>query len=76
MAELEYPVLPIEVDYICDTCKKGRMRPPKNGTTQNTNPPKFQHECLNCKESVFFHVRYPLIRYKPILPKEKDKNKK
>ena len=76
MPELEYPVLPIEVDCICDECKKGRMRPAKNGTTQFTNPPKFQHECLNCKDSKFFPVHYPYIKYSPINFKKEVKKKK
>ncbi len=76
MAEIEYPVLPIEVDYICDSCKKGRMRPPKNGATQATNPIKFQHECLNCGKGAFFPLHYPLLRYQPIKGKEENKKKK
>lgn len=64
MSEIELPVRTYGVDYICDMCNKGRMRP-HNSTALMSNPPKFPHQCNNpeCKAIINLSDRYPTIRH-------------
>lgn len=54
-----------ELDYVCDTCGIGNMRP--EGACWMSSPPQFPHRCNNpeCKaEQVFSDVRYPTTAYR------------
>jgi hypothetical protein len=64
--EVTNEVKTINIDYKCDKCNEGYMRP--TGTVFPTNPPQIPHKCNNslCNESKTFNLYYPYIDYKPI----------
>lgn len=45
------------VNYICDSCKTGKMLP--TGIALTSMPPLFQHKCDNCGEINSFIHTYP-----------------
>jgi len=45
------------VDFVCDECGDGRMRP--NGEVMYTDPLKYYHECNNCGNKQAFDKTYP-----------------
>ena len=61
--EIENPVITKQVDYICDACGEGKMRP--NGVSLLCSPAKFPHICNspNCSEMQNFKCTYPKIIY-------------
>ena len=46
MAEEKYKVNTYEIDYKCDACRTGYMRP--LGTVLLSNPAQYPHRCNNC----------------------------
>lgn len=64
MAEIEIPARMIGVDYTCDICMKGKMRPHGSAVLMS-DPPQFPHQCDNpeCKIIVNLTERYPTVRY-------------
>lgn len=44
------------IDYVCDTCKKGKMRPIKTIIYPTT---KWLSKCTNCLEEVALDSPYP-----------------
>lgn len=56
----------VKVDYKCDVCKEGYLRP--TGTCFTSNPPQYPHKCNNpkCDAGNTFNFTYPYIDYKPI----------
>lgn len=62
--EVEKEVKTVKVDYRCDECDFGFMRP--TGTCFPTNPPQYIHKCNNehCGQERIFNVSYPFIDYK------------
>jgi hypothetical protein len=54
----------VKVDYKCDVCKDGYMRP--TGTCFPTNPPQYPHKCNNsyCDAAKTFNLTYPHIDYR------------
>lgn len=54
-------VNPVEIDYACDTCHDGRMRP--TGEAYLTNPPRYLHRCNKCGAEQTFGVCYPYIQH-------------
>jgi len=55
---------PVEVDYVCDECGKGRYR--STGIGLLSSPPQYQHICNECGDERMFAEAYPLIQYVPI----------
>lgn len=51
-------LIPIEVDYECDTCKDGFMHP-----TGKVNQ-GYEHECSNCGNKQTFNIQYPTVIFK------------
>ena len=61
MGETKRRVIPICVDYICDKCGEGRMRP--GNTYLPTYPVQYPHECDRCGNVQTFLCKYPRIEY-------------
>lgn len=65
MAEVTKQIKVIGVDYVCDKCGIGKMRP--TGVCLDSYPPKYPHVCDNCGyEDWFIDVTYPTTRYEEI----------
>lgn len=64
MSELKVEVKPVEVDYGCDQCGKGMMRP--TGIALLSNPVKYPHKCSICGYEMIFLVKYPSVRFERI----------
>lgn len=62
MAETTAPLEVVEVDYVCDACGTGRMRPA--GTMLLTDPPKWPHQCSHCGDEKVFGTKYPTVGYR------------
>lgn len=45
------------IEYICDSCKVGEMKP--TGIMLTCEPPLYQHKCTNCGEINSFRNNYP-----------------
>lgn len=57
--ERKIAVQQYKIDYDCDDCKEGQMRPVGN-VVEGTDPPQYPHVCNNCGEKeVNFEVMYP-----------------
>ena len=61
MAYTQRPIRPIEIDFTCDSCGEGKMRP--TGVMLCSNPPQFPHTCINCGAEQTFREKYPMVRY-------------
>ena len=62
MPEIEYPVKAHEIDYTCDECGEGLMRP--TGASLMTSPPYYPHVCTVCRKVENFRdTRYPYTVY-------------
>lgn len=61
MAEYKMPVRAVEVDYRCEKCSQGHMRP--TGVKFLATSNRYEHRCSNCKETEVFEVNYPFIRH-------------
>lgn len=64
MAEIKEKVTPVRVDYVCDECKIGRMRP--TGEILTSFPSQHPHRCNNEEcgaEKTFTSISYPHILY-------------
>ena len=48
------------IDYTCDRCEVGKMRPSK---MLMCDPPKWVHECEDCKLQKTFSLKYPYTDY-------------
>lgn len=57
------PLRPIRVDYKCDKCGDGCMRP--TGTVLMSDPPKYEHRCQLCGARQNFTHQYPTIMHAP-----------
>lgn len=53
------PVTPISVDYRCDSCKEGFMRP--NGEILTSYPAQYPHVCNKCFVGQSFDRTYPYV---------------
>ena len=69
--EIKAEVKTYKVDYLCDECKVGYMRP--TGRAFPTHPMKFQHKCTNCENTKTFLEAYPVTRYENIITPEEPK---
>ena len=61
MPREQMPLRPVRVDYKCDKCGAGYMRP--TGVLLTSNPPQFPHRCNNCDAHQNFTEKYPTVRY-------------
>jgi hypothetical protein len=59
MSEVEREVSTFKVDYRCDHCPDGVMRP--TGIVYDTVPPMYPHYCTTCGHTATFDHRYPRI---------------
>ena len=57
MAEMKTAVRTFKIDYVCDECGEGRMRP--SGFVYDTNPPSYVHACNKCGNGGEFSWQYP-----------------
>jgi hypothetical protein len=48
------------IDYTCDKCDSGKMRPIR---MLMCNPPKWVHKCESCGLEKTFDVKYPYTTY-------------
>jgi hypothetical protein len=55
--ELEV-LIPVEVGYECDLCKKGLMYP--TGVINQG----FEHKCDKCGNTQSFDIKYPTVKYR------------
>jgi hypothetical protein len=60
--ESETPVEVLCLDYTCDKCERGRMRP--DGVSPPSQPVTYPHKCTVCGHTASLHKRYPDIIYR------------
>lgn len=65
MPMIKRPVIPTQIDYVCDKCGEGKYRP--TGVTLMSNPPKFPHTCTLCGDTHTFYKIYPCLEYEEII---------
>lgn len=59
MAETTKPVAYVWVDYTCDECAQGVMRPARDYGALLSIPQQYPHRCTNCNHLQKFLVTYP-----------------
>jgi hypothetical protein len=64
MAEREAEVKTFVIQYICDTCNTGVMKPQELMLT--VHPPLYCHKCDNCEATKNFDEKYPRVVYRYI----------
>lgn len=64
MAEVDIPLLPVKVEYMCDECEVGKMVP--TNAAFLTNPMQHHHICNKCGHSITLPDRYPKITYRDV----------
>lgn len=65
MPEVKRKVQAFQAEYICDSCKDGKMV--FNGSVLASYPAQYQHECDNCGAIRNFRKEpYPKIVYEEI----------
>ena len=62
MGEKGQVVETLRMEYVCDECGVGMMKP--TGGMLMTYPPKYPHICISCSYVQNFKQTYPVIRYK------------
>ena len=62
MAEKITPVEMVEIDYICDKCGEGEMRPSRFMLA--SDPPRCPHACTKCGHEQTFLTKYPATGYR------------
>lgn len=66
MPEVKVEVVPVGIQYLCDSCGNGYMAREDiglGGSMLLTNPPKYKHKCNNCWVEEYLTETYPTIRY-------------
>jgi hypothetical protein len=61
MSREQIPLRPIQIDFRCNACGIGFMRP--QGNILMSNPPLFSHACNHCGEEETFQEKYPTVRF-------------
>jgi len=62
MPERKKEVKTYKIEYVCDECGEGDMRP--TGICLTSNPPQYPHTCTVCgHEKRFRDKKYPLTVY-------------
>ena len=65
MAETKTEVKTYIVEYACDECNDGKLRP--TGPMLAFNPPQYPHKCNLCgAEKTFTNKRYPFEVYEKV----------
>lgn len=59
--ESSQPVVPYEVNYICDKCNFDTLR--FESTVSTNQGEMYQHICANCKEYFLLPRIYPYIKF-------------
>lgn len=59
--ENKKPVNVYLIEYLCDACNIGYMRP--TGKVLLTYPPTYEHRCTHCDVHNNFGIDYPRIEY-------------
>ena len=60
--EIKQEVKTYEVDYECDECETGKLRP--LGSVLPTDPPQYPHQCTGCdNKKTFTDKLYPYTVY-------------
>lgn len=63
--EIETPVEVLSLEYLCDRCHRGRMRPVRDPGTAGPLPAgPYQHECRECGHAAALSKLYPDIIYR------------
>lgn len=57
MAEVKKEVKNYKVNYVCDSCCAGLMKP--TGLSLTSYPEQYEHYCKNCGDKQSFLDRYP-----------------
>jgi hypothetical protein len=64
MAERNFPIQVVGVEYICDKCGIGTMEPrPDVAIRWSENPAKYPHSCTHCGATAALTERYPTVRH-------------
>ena len=63
MPEVHQPLIPIQVDYLCDSCGKGRLVRPNAKLESIGSAAGLQHVCPLCNTEYFLPRIYPYISY-------------
>lgn len=64
MSQLITPVQAVEVDEVCDACKKGRYRSQYKLISAMTTENKLVHFCTECGDRKDFENRLPYMAYR------------
>lgn len=64
MPEREFQVEQYGVEYVCDSCKSGTMRPKPDSPMFLTSPLRFTHQCGECGAEQDLTDRYPTVRFR------------
>jgi hypothetical protein len=51
----------VKVDYTCDSCSEGKMRP--TGMALTSYPMQYPHKCEKCEHEATYDVNYPYIDF-------------
>lgn len=62
MPQTEFSVVMVRIDFICDACGNGHMRP--TGIMLASDLPKWTHACNSCGSIGTFDNTYPNIGYR------------
>lgn len=62
MAERNFPIQVVGVEYICDKCGIGTMKP-HGEVAWLTDPVQYPHSCTKCGATIALNERYPLVRH-------------
>ena len=64
MAQKEFTVRTIGIEYICDICNNGTME--QMGIMLPVDPPKWKHKCNNCGGEMDLYEKYPTVRWEKV----------
>lgn len=64
MSETKAVVQTVLVQYRCNECDNGTMKP--SGIILTSNPPQYPHECNSCFHKQTFLIKYPYTEYKEV----------
>lgn len=62
MPEVKKAVQTFHVEYTCDMCAIGVMRP--TGVSNTAYPAQYEHKCTHCNNVTTFRTAYPTVLYK------------
>ncbi|SUD80275.1 Uncharacterised protein [Pseudomonas putida] len=62
MAETAKQMVAYQVEYVCDSCGEGHMRPA--GITLTSYPAQYPHQCSACGARANFLKCYPSIEWR------------